>query len=82
MTGVSYEVVDGVVTSDPLMRNEPGAMALAHQLYTEHKAGPFAIIGMQPHAFMPTPEATTSLGYSTGFPKPRHLESRSIATPT
>lgn len=54
MTGVSYEVVDGVMTGDPLMRQEPEAIALAQQLYTEHKAGLFTIGGMQSHAFMPT----------------------------
>lgn len=53
MTGVSYEVVDGIMTGDPLMRQEPEAMAFAQQLYAEHKAGPFTIGGMQSHAFMP-----------------------------
>ncbi|PQE33551.1 glucose-methanol-choline oxidoreductase protein [Rutstroemia sp. NJR-2017a WRK4] len=53
MTGVSFEVADGVMTGDPLMRQEPEALQMAQKLYTEHKAGPFTIGGMQSHAFMP-----------------------------
>lgn len=53
MTGVSFEVVDGVITGDPLMRQEPEALQLAQKLYVEHQAGPFTIGGMQSHAFMP-----------------------------
>lgn len=54
-TGVSYEVVEGVITGDPLMRQEPEALALAQKLYGEHQAGPLTIGGIQSHAFMPTP---------------------------
>ncbi|KAL2284389.1 hypothetical protein FJTKL_09085 [Diaporthe vaccinii] len=57
MTGMSYEVADGVITGDPLMRQEPEALAQAQKLYTEHKAGPFTMAGMQSHAYMPTPDA-------------------------
>lgn len=53
MTGVSYEVVDGIITGDPLMRQEPEALAQAQKLYTEHKAGPFTVGGLQSHAYMP-----------------------------
>lgn len=55
MTGLSYEVVDDVMTGDPLLRQEPEALAQAQKLYTEHKSGPFTIGGMQSHAFMTTP---------------------------
>ncbi|KAI0401766.1 hypothetical protein F4802DRAFT_618455 [Xylaria palmicola] len=61
MTGLSYEVVDGVVTGDPLMRQEPEALALAQKLCVENKAGPFTIGGMQSHAFMSTPDASALL---------------------
>ncbi|KAK7751758.1 hypothetical protein SLS62_006243 [Diatrype stigma] len=61
MTGLSYEVIDGVVTGDPLLRQEPEALALAQKLYVEHKAGPFTIGGVQSHAYMPTPDATAEL---------------------
>ncbi|KAI0389465.1 hypothetical protein F5Y17DRAFT_448892 [Xylariaceae sp. FL0594] len=61
MTGVSYEVEDGVITGDALMRQEPEALALAQKLYVEHKAGPFTIGGMQSHAFMSTPNIHTLL---------------------
>lgn len=53
MTGVSFEVVEGIMTGDPLMRQEPEALQMAQSLYVEHKAGPFTIGGMQSHAFMP-----------------------------
>lgn len=53
MTGMSYEVNDGVMTGDPLMRRESEALALAEKLYVEHKAGPLTIGGVQSHAFMP-----------------------------
>lgn len=52
MTGVSFEVVEGVITGDPLMRQEPDALAQAQELYVKHQAGPFTIGGMQSHAFM------------------------------
>jgi hypothetical protein len=37
MTGVSYEVNEGIVTSDPLMRQEPSALEAAQKLYAEQK---------------------------------------------
>ena len=56
MTGVSFEVVDGVVTGDALMRREPEAVTMAQKLYAEHKSGPLTIGGIQSHAFMPLDE--------------------------
>jgi choline dehydrogenase-like flavoprotein len=53
MTGVSFEAVDGVVTVDALLRQEPEAIAAAMQQYTEHKKGPMTIGGVQSCAFMP-----------------------------
>ncbi|KAL3454890.1 glucose-methanol-choline oxidoreductase [Aspergillus insuetus] len=53
MTGVSFEAVDGVVTVDALLRQEPEAIAVAMQQYTEHKKGPMTIGGVQSCAFMP-----------------------------
>jgi choline dehydrogenase-like flavoprotein len=64
MTGLSYETVDGVITGDSLMRQEPEALALAQKLYAEHKAGPFTIGGMQSHAFMSTPDIDVLLDKS------------------
>lgn len=74
MTGISYEVVDGVITGDPLMRQEPEALAQAQKLYTEHKAGPFTIGGMQSHAFMPTPDATGLFDMLPGPQRPEDSE--------
>ena len=71
MTGVSYEVVDGIITGDPLMRQEPEALAQAQKLYAEHKAGPLTIGGIQSHAFMPTPPAT---GLFDALPGPQRPE--------
>jgi choline dehydrogenase-like flavoprotein len=56
MTGVWFEVVDGIMTGDPLMRQEPEALQQAQSLYFEHQAWPFTIGGMQSHAFMPIVE--------------------------
>lgn len=53
MTGISYEVKEGVFTGDALMRQEPEAIQGAMQLYTDHKAGPFCVGGIGSHAFMP-----------------------------
>lgn len=69
MTGLSYEVVDGVVTGDPLLRQEPEAMATAQKLYFEHKAGPFNMGGMQSHAFMDTQDAADVLKNAVGQPR-------------
>ncbi|KAJ2978236.1 hypothetical protein NUW58_g7558 [Xylaria curta] len=74
MTGLSYEVVDGVITGDPLMRQEPEALALAQKLYVENKAGPFTIGGMQSHAFMLTPDATALLDKLPREQKPTDSE--------
>ncbi|KAF7894156.1 hypothetical protein EAF00_007670 [Botryotinia globosa] len=62
MTGVSFEVVDRVTTGDPLLRQEPQALELAQKLYTENKAGPFTIDGVQSHAFMPILEYSDAEG--------------------
>ncbi|EGC43458.1 glucose-methanol-choline oxidoreductase [Histoplasma capsulatum var. duboisii H88] len=53
MSGISFEVVDGVVTGDPLLRQEPEATQSAMQMYSEHKAGPMTIGGVQSSALMP-----------------------------
>lgn len=53
MSGISFEAADGVMTGDPLMRQEPEAIQEAMRLYTEHQAGPFTIGGVQSSAFMP-----------------------------
>ena len=53
MTGISYEVNDGVMTGDALLRQEPEALQAAMQMYMEHKVGPLAVGGMGSHAFLP-----------------------------
>lgn len=68
MAGLSYEV--GIVTGDPLLRQEPEALALAQKLYVEHKVGPFTIGGVQSHAYMPTPDAAELLDNLPGSQEP------------
>ncbi|ROV87577.1 hypothetical protein VMCG_10603 [Cytospora schulzeri] len=74
MTGISYEVVDGVITGDPLMRQEPEAIAQAQKLYFEHKIGPLTMGGIQSHAYMPTPDATGLLDRLPGPQRPQDAE--------
>jgi len=62
MTGVSFEVADGVITGDPLMRQEPEALEMAQKAYFEQKSGPFTIGGVQSHAFMPMLEFANAEG--------------------
>lgn len=78
MTGMSYEVVDNVITGDPLMRQEPEALAQAQQLYAEHKAGPFTIGGMQSHAYMPTPDAAGLLDSLPPPERPQDAEQQAV----
>ena len=55
MTAISFEVNDGVMTGDSLMRQEPEAIAAATDMYQNHKAGPMTVGGIASHAFMPMP---------------------------
>lgn len=55
MTGISFEVNDGIMTGDSLMRQEPEAIAAATDMYQNHKAGPMTVGGIASHAFMPMP---------------------------
>lgn len=53
MTGVSFEVADGVMTGDPLVRQEPGVLELFMKMYEEHRAGPLASGALMSYAFTP-----------------------------
>jgi choline dehydrogenase-like flavoprotein len=53
LTGISFEVKDGLVTRDGLLRQEPAAIQTAMQLYAEHKTGPLAGAAWSSHAFVP-----------------------------
>ncbi|KAF6223696.1 hypothetical protein HO133_000539 [Letharia lupina] len=53
MTGISYEVMDGIFTGDGLMRQEPEITQMAMQMYTTAKAGPLCAGGIGSYAFMP-----------------------------
>jgi choline dehydrogenase-like flavoprotein len=53
LTGICFEVKDGLVTADGLLRQEPDDMQTALQLYAEHKTGPLTAAGWSAHAFVP-----------------------------
>ena len=53
MTGLSFEVVDGVTMSDALLRQELEAIAAAMKMYIDDLAGPLTISGAQFSAFIP-----------------------------
>ncbi|CAD6590159.1 MAG: hypothetical protein ASARMPRED_004595 [Alectoria sarmentosa] len=53
MTGISFEVMDGIFTGDGLMRQEPEIMQMAMEMYTTAKAGPLCAGGIGSYAFMP-----------------------------
>lgn len=58
MTGISFEVKDGVVMGDSLLRQEPEAIAQASELYQSQKTGPLAVRGITSHAFMALPRSS------------------------
>ena len=52
MTGLSFEVEDGVKTIDDLARQEPAAVQAAMGEYMTNKTGPFSDAGVSSTAFM------------------------------
>jgi choline dehydrogenase-like flavoprotein len=56
MTGISFEVADGVQTGDPLLRQEPEVVDFCMKMYQDHKAGPLASGSLTTYAFMPVQE--------------------------
>jgi len=53
MSGISFEVHDGVTTLDPLSRQEPEALQAAMIAYQTEKRGPFSGGAVNSFAFMP-----------------------------
>lgn len=62
MTGISFEVRDGVKTLDDLRRGVPEAIQAAMAAYQANRTGPFAIGGIDSFAVMPIPEFRTEEG--------------------
>ncbi|KAI0019833.1 glucose-methanol-choline oxidoreductase-like protein [Xylariomycetidae sp. FL0641] len=56
MTGVSFEVQDGVKTIDDLLRQDPAAMQAAKEQYATSRSGPLAVGGIFSYAFLPLQE--------------------------
>ncbi|KAK7751530.1 hypothetical protein SLS62_006480 [Diatrype stigma] len=61
MTGLSFEVRDGVETIDDLLRRDPAALEKAMAQYTDSKSGPLAVGGIFSYAFLPLQDAATNL---------------------
>ncbi|KAL9089693.1 MAG: hypothetical protein Q9159_002421 [Coniocarpon cinnabarinum] len=60
LTGISYELIDGIPSLDPLMRQEPEALQRAQEQYASRKEGPLCVGGISLHAYMPIMEFTNS----------------------
>lgn len=54
LTGISFEVRDGVFTGDALMRREPEVLKWATDLYQSSKTGPFCTSGLTTFSYLPT----------------------------
>ena len=67
MTGVSFEVIDGVFTGDSLMRHEPEATQGAMQMYATARAGPLCAGGIGSYAFLPFADTFSSTTQSTAL---------------
>lgn len=62
MTGIGFEVIDGIQTADSLMRREPQALQVAQEMYQTKKIGPFCIGGIGSHAYLPVLELVDAEG--------------------
>ncbi|KAF2871940.1 glucose-methanol-choline oxidoreductase-like protein [Massariosphaeria phaeospora] len=62
MTGISYEVIDGLETLDDLRRQVPEAIQAAMEEYQQNRTGPFTIGGIGSFAVMPVPDFQTDEG--------------------
>lgn len=58
MTGISYEVNEGVMTGDPLLRQEPEMVQAVTQMYQEHRTGPLCSGGLGSYALVAVPESS------------------------
>ena len=66
MAGISFEVKDGVITADPLIRGDSNAIKFATQLY---QAGSMTVGGIASHAFMPMVDLDPATGASAELKK-------------
>ena len=53
LSGISFEVQDGIPTKDDLMRKDPEAVKQAGTQYQEHKTGPLASTGVTAFGYLP-----------------------------
>ncbi|KAI2462838.1 GMC oxidoreductase [Annulohypoxylon bovei var. microspora] len=63
--GSSFEVIDGLETLDPLMRQEPEALGKAMQDYAANQSGLLTSIGMNTFAYLPLVEYLSEKGQET-----------------
>lgn len=54
LSGISFEAIDGLLTSDDFLRGDAEAITAAQKQYTENQAGPFASSGLTQFAYLPT----------------------------
>ncbi|KAI1311369.1 glucose-methanol-choline oxidoreductase-like protein [Xylaria venustula] len=80
MSGLSFEVKDGVETIDDLLRREPTAMNRAMEQYEKSRSGPLAVGGIYSYAFLgfkdTPPDLISKISYSpdTHPPQPAQTE--------
>ena len=67
MTGISYEVNDGIFTGDDLMRQEPQITQGAMQMYTAAKAGPLCAGGIGSYASLPLTDCISEAAQANVF---------------
>ncbi|KAI0428960.1 glucose-methanol-choline oxidoreductase-like protein [Xylaria sp. FL1042] len=72
MSGLSFEVKDGVETIDGLLRREPAAMEKAMGQYASSKSGPLAVGGIYSYAFLGLRESPSDLTSKTSYPSDTH----------
>jgi choline dehydrogenase-like flavoprotein len=54
LSGISFEAIDGLFTSDDFLRGDVEAITAAQNQYAENQTGPFASSGLTQFAYLPT----------------------------
>ncbi|RYP79677.1 hypothetical protein DL769_002834 [Monosporascus sp. CRB-8-3] len=71
MSGLSFEVKDGVKTIDDLLRRDPVALERATEQYGQSQSGPLAVGGIFSYAFLPLQTSIPDLS-SDSYPSDTH----------
>ncbi|KAI0018400.1 putative GMC oxidoreductase [Xylariomycetidae sp. FL0641] len=62
MCSISFAAADDLDTFDPLIRQEPDAIANAMKQYTQHGSGPLSSLGVYTYAYLPVLEHVPTEG--------------------